>query len=393
MFANTIVKAFRKRSYILWSLMFPLVLMIMFKFMFTGIFIQETTITATRVAVVTSDSSQENTMLADNFKQAIDSMSQADEPLVTYVDDISSKTKADENLCSSASGDGLIDAYYLIDDSKITIIAQKDFYSENSTKVYVLRQISDSFMNQYNLIVTASQTNPSQIPEIIEDMSDTVEYTVYHSDIYKTEINTYHWYFYSTIVMGMIFNFGSGINLVSEIRADASETGKRINIAPITKKKIVIYGILARLIQCCSVTTILCLIVKFVLHIPLSDNIPLLAAFVVIGNLLSISIGAFIGIISNGTSKDRENKGWGFIMALVFLSGEMFMQMPSIVEKHCPILNDINPVTVMNFALFDLTYSSDLSSFYLALAKMLAVSIVFMILISTYLRRNSYAAL
>ena len=393
MFANTIVKAFRKRSDILWSLMFPLVLMIMFKFMFTGIFIQETTITATRVAVVTSDSSQENTMLADNFKQAIDSMSQADEPLVTYVDDISSKTKADENLCSSASGDGLIDAYYLIDDSKITIIAQKDFYSENSTKVYVLRQISDSFMNQYNLIVTASQTNPSQIPEIIEDMSDTVEYTVYHSDIYKTEINTYHWYFYSTIVMGMIFNFGSGINLVSEIRADASETGKRINIAPITKKKIVIYGILARLIQCCSVTTILCLIVKFVLHIPLSDNIPLLAAFVVIGNLLSISIGAFIGIISNGTSKDRENKGWGFIMALVFLSGEMFMQMPSIVEKHCPILNDINPVTVMNFALFDLTYSSDLSSFYLALAKMLAVSIVFMILISTYLRRNSYAAL
>lgn len=393
MFANTIVKAFRKRSDILWSLMFPLVLMIMFKFMFTGIFIQETTITATRVAVVTSDSSQENTMLADNFKQAIDSMSQADEPLVTYVDDISSKTKADENLCSSASGDGLIDAYYLIDDSKITIIAQKDFYSENSTKVYVLRQISDSFMNQYNLIVTASQTNPSQIPEIIEDMSDTVEYTVYHSDIYKTEINTYHWYFYSTIVMGMIFNFGSGINLVSEIRADASETGKRINIAPITKKKIVIYGILARLIRCCSVTTILCLIVKFVLHIPLSDNIPLLAAFVVIGNLLSISIGAFIGIISNGTSKDRENKGWGFIMALVFLSGEMFMQMPSIVEKHCPILNDINPVTVMNFALFDLTYSSDLSSFYLALAKMLAVSIVFMILISTYLRRNSYAAL
>lgn len=393
MFANTIVKAFRKRPYILWSLMFPLVLMIMFKFMFTGIFIQETTITATRVAVVTSDSSQENMMLADNFKQAIDSMSQADEPLVTYVDDISSKTKADENLCSSASGDGLIDAYYLIDNSKITIIAQKDFYSENSTKVYVLRQISDSFMNQYNLIVTASQTNPSQIPEIIEDMSDTVEYTVYHSDIYKTEINTYHWYFYSTIVMGMIFNFGSGINLVSEIRADASETGKRINIAPITKKKIVIYGILARLIQCCSVTTILCLIVKFVLHIPLSDNIPLLAAFVVIGNLLSISIGAFIGIISNGTSKDRDNKGWGFIMALVFLSGEMFMQMPSIIEKHCPILNDINPVTVMNFALFDLTYSSDLSSFYLALAKMLAVSIVFMILISTYLRRNSYAAL
>lgn len=98
-------------------------------------------------------------------------------------------------------------------------------------------------------------------------------------------------------------------------------------------------------------------------------------------------------MLLKGTATDRINKTWGFIMLLVFLSGEMSAMMPAIVEKICPVINDINPVTVMNYALFNLTYSSDLRSFYTSMLYLTLASLVMMMLEALYVRRNSYASL
>ncbi|MCH4153978.1 MAG: ABC transporter permease [Saccharofermentans sp.] len=384
MFKNALLRNIRRRSFYLWSFFFPFVLMCLFRLMFANLFdIENSMSDPVRVAVVTENA---DSSVAEGFDMMMEQISKGDDRIVDYNRDITGEDEAGEKIGTE------IDAYYLLSGSDIKVVTDSDYSSGNTIEVNILRQVADSFMNEYSLLEEAMRTNPSLVEGIISDMSSSVSHTVYKSQVYKTQINTYNWYFYTTIVMGMIFNFSGGIAIVTGLRGDASETAKRLLVSPVNKFGVVIVNIACRLLPSCLITAALFGVV-FLMGIPLSSNIPLIALFIVCGNLFTLAFGAAIAMLLKGTATDRINKTWGFIMLLVFLSGEMSAMMPAIVEKICPVINDINPVTVMNYALFNLTYSSDLRSFYTSMLYLTLASLVMMMLEALYVRRNSYASL
>ncbi len=123
-----------------------------------------------------------------------------------------------------------------------------------------------------------------------------------------------------------------------------------------------------------------------------SDPLKLIL-FTIAANIFSISFGIVCGLIFKGTLENRANKTTAVLMLSVFLSGEMINTLPGTIEKVCPIINDINPATVMNLAFYRMALFDQPLDFYTNMAKIVGASIVFIIIGTIILRREKYASL
>ena len=68
------------------------------------------------------------------------------------------------------------------------------------------------------------------------------------------------------------------------------------------------------------------------------------------------------------------------------------MQLPGIIERICPVINDINPATVMNMAFYRMAMFNDPFDFYVNMIKLVAVSVIFLTIGTLVLRREKYAS-
>ena len=135
------------------------------------------------------------------------------------------------------------------------------------------------------------------------------------------------------------------------------------------------------------------LALKYIFKVPVGNRIPEIILFVLIGNLFSMSLGALFGLFTKGDENQRDGKATGLIMMSVFLSGEMIVVLPGFLEKYCPIVNRLNPATIMNFAFFRLVNYSSLEGFWMNLIKIAGATVVFLTIAILKLRREKYAAL
>ena len=185
----------------------------------------------------------------------------------------------------------------------------------------------------------------------------------------ENSANVYLWYFYSTIVMGMFFNVTSGIHTVFDIQGNLSGYGMRTSVSPKKKSKILLSAFLARYVVSCAITFFALTVMNRLFHVPLGDRLPQIILFVLVGNLFAMSLGSLFGLFTKGDENQRDNKATAFIMISVFLSGEMIVNLPGFLEKFCPIVNRINPATIMNFAFFRLVHYPTLTGFWLNIIK------------------------
>ena len=205
--------------------------------------------------------------------------------------------------------------------------------------------------------------------------------------------NVYMWYFYSTIVMGMFFNVTSGIRTVFDIQGNLSGAGMRTSVSPSKKAKILLSAFFSRYSLACAMTFFELFCMNKFFDIPVGSRLPEIILFVLIGNLFSMSLGCCFGLFTKGDENARENKATAFVMLSVFLSGEMIVQLPGLLEKSFPILNQINPATIMNFAFYRLVNYPTLNGFWMNLIKISFATLVFLAVSIMKLRREKYAAL
>ena len=71
----------------------------------------------------------------------------------------------------------------------------------------------------------------------------------------------------------------------------------------------------------------------------------------------------------------------------------MINTLPGTIEKYCPIVNDINPATVMNMTFYRMALYSDNLDFYLNMAKIVGAGVIFLAIGTLILRREKYASL
>lgn len=397
MFTYYLRKTWRDKSYIFWSLAFPILLMTCFNVTFMGPAKGEIDFIPVKTTMIRVDSG--DSAFAGEFEGVLENLADAEtvkksnmgyDHAVIELIKTESQEEAEKKIL-----DKEIEVLFLVNGEKESIEV-KVGDGANMTTLMVARSITESFRRNYTIMKDASMTAPDKIGIVMESITNSVSVmkpkSTYLGDN-ENSANVYLWYFYSTIVMGMFFNVTAGIHTVFDIQGNLSGYGMRTSVSPTKKSKILLSAFMARYVLSCSITFFALAVMNRFFDVPLGDRLPQIILFVLVGNLFAMSLGCFIGLFTKGDENQRDNKATAVIMLSVFLSGEMIVQLPGLFEKFCPIVNQINPATIMNFAFFRLVNYPTLTGFWLNLIKIILATFVFLTISILKLRREKYAAL
>lgn len=275
------------------------------------------------------------------------------------------------------------------DYSDVEINIATAFLSTYKTEYMVIR---DKFLSLDPDTVFSSDDSNEDLQSAFGDSFSMKNIAKAKADIYNESPDPFNWYYYSTIVMGIMFNILTGIMIVTDAQADISSGAMRISLSSTKKSSLLINMFMSRFVICFVITMIQIIIANVIFGIPVGKRFPELMLFDAAANLFALSAGLVCGLFFKGKITERENKANAILMASVFFSGEMVNVLPGIIQQKFPIFNEINPATVLNFTFYRLVYYSNLNSFYMGIIKILAVSVVLLALSVTRMRRQKYAS-
>ena len=382
MFKYSLKKTLSNKMFIFWSLIFPVTLMYFFHLAFGGLYDIENRIDVRDAAVIYEADNE----FASYFGAVLDEISEGDEAILNLVDE------EDEQTILRMVSEGEISGVFIVKEDTIEIAVEPKYNSNDSM---ILKTIADYYVREYDLIRDAVLTgDQGAVNSIIDGMSAEVDYMSEEQGVFAEKTDPYNWYYYSTIVMGILFQAMAGINMVAELQADVGErkVAMRTSVSPVSKLKLIITAFLSRLVVslCISTFSIVCMNKFF--EVPVGNRLPQLILFILAANMFALSMGEMFGLFFKGSVSTRGNKGTALIMTSVFISGEMIATLPGLIERYVPVINDINPATVLNMALYRLVYYEDLTTFYIEIVKIILITVVFLGIATMRLRRQKYAS-
>lgn len=382
MFKYSLKKTLSNKMFIFWSLIFPVSLMYFFHLAFGGLYDIENRIDVRDAAVIYEADNE----FASYFGAVLDEISEGDEAILNLVDE------EDEQTILRMVSEGEISGVFIVKEDTIEIAVEPKYNSNDSM---ILKTIADYYVREYDLIRDAVLTgDQGAVNSIIDGMSAEVDYMSEEQGVFAEKTDPYNWYYYSTIVMGILFQAMAGINMVAELQADVGErkVAMRTSVSPVSKLKLIITAFLSRLVVslCISTFSIICMNKLF--EVPVGNRLPQLILFILAANMFALSMGEMFGLFFKGSVSTRGNKGTALIMTSVFISGEMIATLPGLIERYVPVINDINPATVLNMALYRLVYYEDLTTFYIEIVKIILITVVFLGIATMRLRRQKYAS-
>ena len=382
MFKYSLKKTLSNKMFIFWSLIFPVTLMYFFHLAFGGLYDIENRIDVRDAAVIYEADNE----FASYFGAVLDEISEGDEAILNLVDE------EDEQTILRMVSEGEISGVFIVKEDTIEIAVEPKYNSNDSM---ILKSIANLYIREYDLIRDAVLTgDPGAVNSIIDGMSAEVDYMSEEQGVFAEKTDPYNWYYYSTIVMGILFQAMAGINMVAELQADVGErkVAMRTSVSPVSKLKLIITAFLSRLVVslCISMFSIICMNKFF--EVPVGNRLPQLILFILAANMFALSMGEMFGLFFKGSVSTRGNKGTALIMTSVFISGEMIATLPGLIERYVPVINDINPATVLNMALYRLVYYEDLTTFYIEIVKIILITVVLLGIATMRLRRQKYAS-
>ena len=367
-----LLSGFRIKSFLFWLMLFPILLGTLFKVAFGNVYENDVLFRSIPTAVVeTSDNAV--------FRQVIDSLEEADEPLlaVEYTDEDNAMQLLKEGKVS-----GII---YVGDKLSLSVTEQK-----------MDQVILKTFVEQYGvnekIIKDTAEKDPSKIQAVVDKLSEDVSAC---KDIPMThgDPDIYVQYFYNLIAMVAMYGSVTGLHITVQNQANLSALGARKNCSPTPKSVSMLADLTGSYIMQ-SACMILCVtFTHFVLKIDFGDRLPLVYVAAVLGGILGVSFGFFFGSVNRFSFEAKIGIVMAVSMFSCFLSGLMMGQMKGIIAEHIPWLNKINPATVVADSLFSLNMYSDYSRFISRIITMLIITAVCTAAGIIVTRRKKYADL
>ena len=120
------------------------------------------------------------------------------------------------------------------------------------------------------------------------------------------------------------------------------------------------------------------------------SNILLVILLAIIGSFAGLAMGLAIGTVLKANEGIKTGIMITITMFGCFLSGMMGITMKYIVDKNIPILNKINPASMITDGLYSLYYYDTLDRFYFNIISLIIFSAIMIIISYTCLRRQKY---
>lgn len=245
-------------------------------------------------------------------------------------------------------------------------------------------KVNTGIYNLYNLDYNKIYKN---ISEIIQNQEANIK-NISNSNLSYTMIE-----FYTLIAMTCLYGGILGMVAINKNLANMSSNGKRVSVSPMSKAKVIFSSVLASYITQLMGLTLLFIYTIFVLKVDYGNNLPLIILLGIVGSLAGLSIGLAIGTIL----KTDENVKTGIVIAVTmlgcFLSGMMGITMKYIIDKNIPIINKINPASMITDGFYSLYYYDTLNRYFFNLVSLLIFSFIMIGISCISLKRQKFESL
>lgn len=366
------ITCIRSKDLLLWLMLFPIVLGVLFKVAFGSIYEKNTLFSAIPTAVVISE---ENEV----FRSVIDSVSGDESPLLDV-------TYADENealeLLKNGDASGVI---YAGDDVTLTVAG-------TGMQETLLKAFIEQYGVYETLIEDTIKNDPTKLQAVVSALADDVSAC---TEIPMTQGNTDQFiqYFYNLIAMVAIFGSITGLHITENNQANMSALGARKNCSP-TPKSLSLSASLIGSFAAQAVCMLVCVtFLAFVLKVDFGDRLPLVYLAAVIGGCMGVAMGFFVGSISVLPQEAKLAINMSVSMVLCFMSGLMVGNMKAIIAEAAPWFNNVNPVALISDSFYCLNLYSDYERFTVKIISMLIYLVLFGILGIVLSRRKRYASI
>jgi len=361
----------RNRELMFWTLMFPILLAILFNLAFSNIYSTEKFIKV-NVALVQNDALTANPAFSD-------ALSKMDDLFVV------SQTTLEE--ADALLKENQIDGY-IIFDPELKLMVNRSGLNQT-----IIRGFLDDFLQSSATLMTVISENPAALESgTIAGVYSRTDYLSAVSASKSSPDTTVH-FFYTLIAMTCLYGGFLGVNEVIAIQANLSDVGARINTAPTNKLTVFLSSMLAATtIQLAELLLLLAFIVG-VLGISFGDQLGYIALACVIGSLTGVTFGTFIAAIVKKSEGIITGILIGSTMTMCFLAGMMSADIKYLVATKMPILGYLNPANLITNSFYALYYYNTPTQFFINILLLCGFTLLFSATTYFILRRQTYASL
>lgn len=359
---------------IFWCLFFPIILCTCFFAAFSGISDKTNNFHSIPTAVVYE---KENAI----FKATLDAVSKSN----TQGEEFLNVTETDIASAKSLLNDGKVDAVIYVGD-EISMTVAKSGLNQTAVQSFL-----DEFEQKSSLISDIVKENPDKLVSLIGNIFSSRIY-ISEKKLTDSPMDEISVYYFSLIGMAALFGGFLGSSVARQMQPNITPEGMRKSTAPVKRHTMIAAEFLAAYTLQLISMAILLFYMICVLHINLGNEAGYVALTCAAGSLVGIASGIFVG-----TLPVKENVQIAIFLVYSlgssFLSGLMIHPIKIWIEKSMPIINRINPATLIQDALYSLVIYNTHERFFTNIITLTVISVILCTLSYLMTRRKNYANL
>lgn len=379
-FLYTLKTLFKNKSLVFWTFAFPIILALLFNQAFSNIEKNEM-LDIINIAIVNNQEFQSNEIFQETFEELSDPNNKDQLFDTQYVNEEKAKQLLDDKE---------ITGYLLMNEDEYKIVASTNGINETVFKSVVdeITQTSQMIQNIAEIEMENGQFNIDNIYAKVQQLLSDNQVRI--NDQSPQHMSYMLVEFYTLIAMTCLYGGSIVMEAMNQSLANMTSIGKRVGVSPISKGKIVLSSILASYIIQLLGVSLLMVFTQFVLKVDFGDNIPLIILLAMVGTLTGLALGLFVSVVI----KANENTKVGVIiavsMAMSVLSGMTGVVLKYMIDTHMPLINKINPASMITDGFYSLYYYQTLDKYITSIISLLVFSVIFIVISALILRRQKY---
>lgn len=373
----------KDKMLIFWTFAFPLILGTFFYLAFSNIENSEK-LSIIPIAIVEDEELTKNSI----FKTAFDTLSSPKSDHQLFQTRYTTAEEAKKLL-----EDNAIVGYLQLKEQEPQLT-----FNTNGIDETIFQFVTEEMNQRSQLISHLIEKKISEAPEIApnpEEIYQDVINLVNENNVRVVDRSSEHLSytqveFYTLVAMTCLYGGTLSMISINRILANMSPQGKRTSISSVKKWRLIFSHLLASYFVQLLGLALLFAYTVFILKVDYGEHLPLIVLLAIIGSFCGLTLGMAVGVLF----KVNENIKIGILISLTmlgcFLSGMMGITMKYVIDTHLPLLNQLNPASMITDGLYSLYYYETFDRYWANIFHLLMVSVVLIGISIFSLRGQTY---
>ena len=385
-FKYSLKTLFRNKTLIFWTFAFPIIMAILFNVAFANV-VESSKFDAIDIAIVQNEDFEQNETYKMVFKELSDSSGENHMFNTKYVtEEEAMNLLKDDKIVGFMKLDG--------DNPKVTFV-------NNGINQTIFKYVVEEIAQKTNMIENITKQEATQammngntdidINEIAKkayEMSEQNDIKLKNTS--NKNLNYMMVEFYTLIAMTCLYGGAFGIVAINQNLANMTNQGKRISVSPIKKIKMILGSVCASYLAQLIGLALLFAFTIFALNVDYGDNVGLIILLAMVGSFAGLSIGVAIASVIKASDNTKTGILIAYTMLGCFLSGMMGVSLKYVIDKNAPIVNKLNPASMITDGFYSLYYYDTLDRYFFNIFSLLIFAFILITISIISLRRQKY---